>query len=160
MISKRENKKHAALDMSKVFDKLPPNSYEAECALLGSMILDSKVIGDVIEIIDSYEDMFKAAHRVIYAELVDMFDKAEPVDLVNINERLTRNGQLKNVGGLEAIVDLAESVPSALSACYYAKIVRDHAVRRRMVDALTESLHVAHEQREMPAEEMVDLYML
>lgn len=156
MISKRDNRKPISFDLSRIFDTLPPNSYEAECALLGSMILDGRVIGDVMEIIDSPQDMFKQAHVAVCSALFDMFDKAEPIDLVNLKNHLDLSGQLAVIGGVEGLVDLAESVPSALAASHYAKIVADHAIRRRAVDALSKSLHMAHEQREVPVEDVMD----
>ncbi|MBL4700845.1 MAG: hypothetical protein JKX85_06270, partial [Phycisphaeraceae bacterium] len=156
MTSKRDNRKPINFDLSKIFDQLPPNSYEAECALLGSMILDKSVIGDVMEIVASHEDLFKQSHQAIYAAVVDMFDKAEPVDLVGLKNRLELSGQIEHVGGVQGLLELVEAVPSAVSAPYYAKIIRDHAIRRRAVDALSKSLHTAHEQREMPVQELMD----
>lgn len=144
------------IDLSKIFDKLPPNAYEAECALLGSMILDSQVIGDVVQIMAGEKDFYKASHGVIYKTLVDLYDKAEPVDLVHLKQRLDDQSQLEGIGGIEYLVELVEAVPSALSAPYYAKIVNDKAVLRGLIDSATNILHKAYHTAE-PVDNQVDL---
>lgn len=144
------------IDLSKIFDKLPPNAYEAECALLGSMILDSQVIGDVVQIMSGEKDFYKSSHGVIYKMLVDLYDKAEPVDLVHIKQRLDDQSQLDAIGGIEYLVELVEAVPSALSAPYYAKIVNDKAVLRGLIGSATDILHKAYHTAD-PVDNQVDI---
>ena len=144
---KKEDKK-PDIDLSKIFDKMPPNAYEAECALLGSMILDSEVIGEVVQIVSSEADFYKGTHGVVYKSLVDLYDKAEPVDLVHLKQRLDDQNQLEAVGGLEYLVELVEAVPSALSAPYYAKMVSDKAVLRGLIGSATDILHKAYHTSE------------
>ena len=136
------------IDLSKIFDKLPPNAYEAECALLGSMILDSEMIGEVVQIISGESDFYKASHGVIYKTLVDIYDKAEPVDLVHLKQRLDDQSQLESTGGVQYLVELVEAVPSALSAPYYAKMVSDKAILRGLIGSATDILHKAYHTAE------------
>ncbi|MBL4701890.1 MAG: replicative DNA helicase [Phycisphaeraceae bacterium] len=136
------------IDLSKIFDKLPPNAYEAECALLGSMILDSEMIGEVVQIISGESDFYKASHGVIYKTLVDLYDKAEPVDLVHLKQRLDDQNQLESTGGVQYLVELVEAVPSALSAPYYAKMVSDKAILRGLIGSATDILHKAYHTAE------------
>ncbi|MAX26888.1 MAG: replicative DNA helicase [Phycisphaeraceae bacterium] len=152
---KKEDQK-PEIDLSKVFDKLPPNAYEAECALLGSMILDSQVIGDVVQIVSGEKDFYKGSHGVIYKMLVDTYDKAEPVDLVHLKQKLDDQNQLDAIGGVEYLVELVEAVPSALSAPYYAKMVADKAVLRGLIGSATDILHKAYHTAE-PVDNQVDI---
>ncbi|MDX1682320.1 MAG: replicative DNA helicase [Phycisphaeraceae bacterium] len=130
--------------MARLLNREPPAAIEAECALLGSMMLDSRVIGDVIEVIQGPDDFYRSGHSAIYEVLVDMFDRNDAVDMVQINQRLTDLGQLEKVGGLEYLIELAESVPHAASARYYAQTVRDKAMLRELIDAAGEILHDAY----------------
>lgn len=144
----KKDDKRPDIDLSKIFDKMPPNAYEAECALLGSMILDSEVIGEVVQIVSGEADFYKGSHGAVYKSLVDLYDKAEPVDLVHLKQRLEDQDQLESIGGLEYLVELVEAVPSALSAPYYAKMVSDKAVLRGLIGSATDILHKAYHTSE------------
>ncbi len=142
-------------DLAKFLDKQPPHSLEAEMALVGSMILDSRVIGDVVQVVSEAADFYKPAHGAIFQVLIEAFDRNEPVDLALLNERLRDKGLLDSVGGLPYLLELAESVPSAASAPYYARIVRDKSVLRRLIDAAGGILYDAHASGES-ADNIVD----
>jgi replicative DNA helicase len=130
--------------IAKLFDKLPPHAIEAECALLGSMILDWHVIGEVVQIIQGADDFYKPAHAKIYAVLVDLYDRHQPVDMVHLNQRLVDLGELEQAGGLDYLIQLVESVPSAIAAAHYARIVHEKAVLRRLIDASGKILYNAY----------------
>lgn len=132
-------------DVAKLFDKLPPHALEAECALLGAMILDSQIIGDVVQVINSQDDFYKPAHGAIYQVLIDLYDHNQPVDLVHLHQKLSDLGELEQIGGLDYLLSLPESVPSAASGPYYAKIVRDKALLRGLIQATSEILHNAYQ---------------
>ncbi len=123
------------VDVSKLFDKLPPHAIEAECALLGSLILDWRVCGEVVQVLKGPEDLYKPAHAAIYETLVELYDKVQSIDMVQLRQRLEDKGQLEQVGGLDYLIELAESVPSAASAVYYANIVREKAAVRHLIEA-------------------------
>ncbi len=150
--SRRESQK---IEIGKLFEKLPPAALEAECALLGSMILDQRVISDVVEIIKGGEDFSKPGHSAIYEALVYLYDHNIPVDIVQVTQRLEDVQQLETLGGVDYLVMLAESVPSATSAPYYAKTVREKAMLRSLIDVAGRTLHTAYTTSD-PVEEQLD----
>ncbi len=143
------------VDVSKLFDKLPPHAIEAECALLGSMILDWRVCGEVIQILKGPEDLYKPAHAAIYETLVELYDQVQSIDMVQLKQRLEDKGQLDQVGGIEYLIELAESVPSATSAAYYANIVREKAALRKLIDSAGRILYDCYNSSE-PVGELLD----
>lgn len=111
-----------------------PKAVEAEMSLLGSMILDSHVIGEVEQILSGPSDFYETRHAVLYEVLVGLHQEGQRIDLVLLRQRLSDKGLLQQVGGVEYLLQLSESVPSAVGAPAYAKIVRDKAVRREALD--------------------------
>ncbi|HNX26161.1 MAG TPA: replicative DNA helicase [Phycisphaerae bacterium] len=109
-----------------------PADLESEACVLGSMIIDSEVIDIVVQILKS-EYFHRPAHAIIYDVLLDMQDKRQPIDLVTIKEELTRRKLLEKIGGIDYIVALAEGVPGVSNVEYYANIVRDKALLRRLI---------------------------
>jgi replicative DNA helicase len=131
-------------ELARLFDRLPPHSIEAECALLGSMILDWRVIGEVVQVIKGGDDFYKPHHAALYQILVECYDQNIPVDAVQLNERLRDRGILEQIGGVAYIIELGEAVPSAASAQHYAKIVREKAILRSLIDSAGKILHQAY----------------
>jgi replicative DNA helicase len=130
-------------DTVRLLKALPPNSQEAESALLGCLFVDPAVIGDVVSVIRSAEDFFQDRHKVIYANIVDLYDRSASVDVVRIVQQLTDRKVLDAVGGLEYLVRLSESMPSAQYAMEYARTVRDKATLRQLIDASSLTVHEA-----------------
>lgn len=143
------------LDLAKLFEKLPPHAIEAEMALLGSMILDWRVVGDVIQLVKGADDFFKPAHAAIFHVLVELYDQQQSIDMVQLNQKLVDKDLLAQVGGLEYLVELAEAVPSASSASYYATIVRDKALLRKLIDSAGTILHDCY-HADGPVAELLD----
>lgn len=143
------------VQLGKLLDALPPHALEAEMALLGSMILDWRVCGEVLQIVKTGEDFYKPAHAAIYDVLMDLYDTQQSIDMVQLNQKLVDKQMLDQVGGLEYLLELAESVPSAASAERYAKIVRDKALTRQLIDAAGRTLHDAYHSDD-PATELLD----
>ncbi|MEM0915201.1 MAG: DnaB-like helicase N-terminal domain-containing protein, partial [Planctomycetota bacterium] len=106
------------VELTKLFDKLPPAAPEAEAALLGSMILDWRVCADVLQLVKTGDDFAKPAHAAIYDALIELYNTTQSIDLVQLNQRLVDKAILDQVGGVDYLVELAESVPSATSAGY------------------------------------------
>ncbi len=130
----------------KLFDRLPPHSLEAEMSLLGSILLDPRLLSDVLSIVRSPDDFYAEAHTAIYKAAVEVFDRYNSGDLVQIVETIKDKGQLELIGGAEYLVKLAESVPSAVNAPHYARIVAEKAKLRKLIDAagtiLYDAFHV------------------
>lgn len=130
--------------MGQLFDRTPPHATEAERSLLGSILLDPAVLNDVVEILPSADSMYKQSHATIYQALVDTFDAHQTGDLVQLTETLRARGVLDRVGGTGYLMELAEAVPSAASAPFYAKLIADSARLRKLIDAAGEILHDAY----------------
>ena len=122
-----------------VFDRMPPQNIEAERSVLGAMLLNPEAIGVAIEILrDNPADVFYAeAHQHIYGGIVDLFRQNTPVDPVTLSEQLTRNGTLEVAGGASYLAELTGAVPTSANIEYYAKIVLDAAVLRRLISTCT-----------------------
>lgn len=134
----------ATRNMQKLFDRLPPHSLEAEMSLLGSMILDHRVVGEVIGIVPNADYFYSEAHAAIFEALVKTYDVHRSGDLVQLTEALKNKEILSEVGGQDYLLQLAESVPSAVNAPHYARIVRDKAQLRRLIDAAGQMLYDAY----------------
>lgn len=139
----------ARQSVGKLFDKQPPQSPEAEMALLGSIILDPKVTGDVLHLVTSGRAFYAEAHSAIFDALLAAYDRHEAGDLVQLADALKDAGVLDQIGGVEYLVQLAESVPSAVNAPYYAKIVADKAKLRDLIDAASQILYDAYHAGEL-----------
>jgi replicative DNA helicase len=123
-------------------DRVPPSNLEAEESVLGSMMLSAEAVAEVIEVVQA-EDFYRGAHRKIYQNLLDIYGRGEPVDAITVAAELTRKGILEDVGGALFIHDLVERVPSPASAAYYARIVAELAVLRRLIQAAADIMDMA-----------------
>jgi replicative DNA helicase len=134
-------------------ERLPPQSREAERCVLGSMLRDNPVIGDVLQIVRA-DDFYADAHRKIFQAVCSLYDKGHPVDLVVLAELLKEQQQIEDVGGYGYLGELWDAAPTAANAEYYARIVRDKAVVRNLIHASTEILRDAYDQAQ-PADELL-----
>ncbi|MGP4109693.1 replicative DNA helicase [Streptomyces sp. 4N509B] len=100
------------------------------------MLLSKDAIADVVEVLRG-QDFYKPAHEVIYAAILDLYAKGEPADPITTSDELTKRGELAKVGGAGYVHSLVNTVPTAANADYYAGIVRNRAVLRRLVQAGT-----------------------
>ena len=146
---------HRRIEIGALFDKLPPHALEAEAAVLGSIILDWRVTGDVIQLLKGPDDFYKPAHGVIYGVLIDLYDQTQSIDVVQLKQALDDRKLLEQVGGVEYLIELAEAVPTAANASHYAKIVREKAVLRSMIEAAGKVLDAAYNSAE-PAGDLLD----
>src|SRR5258708_1499402 len=135
-------------------DRLPPQNKEAERSVLGSMLRENGVIGDVLQIIRQ-EYFYSDSHQKIFKGMVELYDKGHPVDLVMLAETLKEQQAIEDVGGYAYLGDLWDAAPTAANAEYYAKIVRDKAIVRNLIHASTEILRDSYDQA-FPAEELLE----
>ena len=115
-------------------ERLPPQNLGAEAAVLGSMLLDNDVIPDVAHL-HHREDFYSPDHQVVFDAVSALFDQGKPIDLLILTDALQESGELERLGGPPFLVSLVEGVPSAANAEYYARIVRDASLRRRLISA-------------------------
>lgn len=117
-----------------IIERIPPQDAAAEQCVLGGMLLSKRAIAQVIEVVEA-EDFYRPAHETVYRAVLDLYGKNEPADSITIANYLRELGVLSKVGGSNYINELVRSVPTAANAEYYAEIVRDCAIRRRIVEA-------------------------
>ena len=125
------------------FDREPPQDQQAEQSVLGGMLLSKDAIADVVEVLRS-GDFYRPAHQIIYDTILDLYGRGEPADPVTISAELTRQGQLLRVGGTPYLHTLISSVPTAANAGYYAEIVAERAVLRRLIEAGTRIVQLGY----------------
>ena len=134
-------------------DRLPPQSREAERSVLGSMLRLNDVIGEVIQILRA-ENFYTDAHQKVYEAIVTLYDKGNPVDLITLAEELRQRGHIEDIGGYGYLGELYEAAPTAANAEYHARIVRERAMVRSLIQASTTILRDAYDQV-APADEML-----
>ncbi|MFC8077033.1 replicative DNA helicase [Streptomyces sp. NPDC057307] len=118
------------------FERVPPQDLDAEQSVLGGMLLSKDAIADVVEIIKGH-DFYRPAHETVFQAILDLYAKGEPADPITVAAELTKRGEITRVGGASYLHTLVQSVPTAANASYYAEIVHERAVLRRLVEAGT-----------------------
>ncbi len=125
---------------------LPPQNIEAEESIISAILIDNNTLLDVIEIL-APEDFYRTAHQKIYGAITDLFDRAEPIDLVTLANRLKEKGQLEEIGSASYLARLVDTVPLAVNAQHYAKIVHDKASLRRLIEKANAIVKRCFEER-------------
>jgi replicative DNA helicase len=128
-------------------DRIPPSNLEAEMALLGSVLVDKEMMAAVSEIVRP-NDFYASLHETIYLALYALYESGKPLDKVALAEELRSRGMLDKVGGLAYLSSLMDTVPTAASAEYYAKIVREKASLRGLIHAGTRITQLGYESED------------
>ena len=136
-------------------DRLPPQDVHAEQSVLGSMLLSKDAIADTVEVLRGV-DFYRPAHESIFEAILDLYGRGEPADAVTVADELTKRGQLARVGGGAFLHQLISSVPTAANAGYYAHIVAERAVLRRLVEAGTRIVQLGYAQGGGDVEDIVN----
>jgi replicative DNA helicase len=134
--------------------KLPPQNLEAERSVLGSMLIDNEAIHRVVELL-STDAFYREAHRKIFSAIMDLYQRNEPSDLVTLTTELKSKGQLNDVGGAVYLSSLVDEVPTSANVASYARIVREKALRRLLIEGATEIAERGY-QEEGNVDEFVD----
>lgn len=137
--------------LSDLAGRVPPHSLEAEKAVLGSILLDPRVLDDVATQLVA-DDFYVDAHRKIYARILEMHAENRTIDLMLLVEELRRHGEFEAVGGAAYLAEVAQSVAVASHAVYYAEIVRNHALTRALIHAGTDIVRDAFDLSLEPRE--------
>ncbi|MFJ6215041.1 replicative DNA helicase [Streptomyces sp. NPDC092296] len=168
------------------FERVPPQDIHAEQCTLGGMLLSADAITDVVDTLQP-ADYYRPAHELIHNAAVALYHRGEPADPITVGAELTRRGDLVRAGGPGYLHALASTVPTAANAGYYAAIVRERAVLRRLVEAgtriagmgyaaegdpeelldaaaaelqrLTDGMRRTRDDREKPLDQMLDEYL-
>jgi replicative DNA helicase len=136
------------------FERTPPHDVAAEQCVLGGMLLSKDAISDVIEMIRP-ADHYRPAHQLIHEAILDLYSRGEPADAITVANELTRRGEIARVGGAPYLHTLISSVPTAANAGYYARIVKERAILRRLVEAGTRIVQFGY-AGDADADELVD----
>jgi replicative DNA helicase len=128
-------------------DRIPPHNLEAEMAVIGSALVDREIMAIVGEIVKP-SDFYALVHDTIFSALYDLYDRGEPLDKITLSEELRRRDALEKVGGISYLSALMDTVQSAASAQYYARIVREKAVLRGLIHAGTQITQIGYEAEE------------
>ncbi len=113
-----------------------PHNIEAEQSALGGMLLSQEAIADVLEVVTG-SDFYAPKHELIFNAIIYLFGRGEPTDVIAVTDYLNKQGNLLKAGGADYLHSLSSFVPTAANAGYYAKIVSDKAILRRLIDAGT-----------------------
>ncbi|MEU8816352.1 replicative DNA helicase [Actinoplanes sp. NPDC048796] len=125
------------------FDKSPPQDVAAEQGVLGGMLLSKDAIADVVEILKTH-DFYRPVHSTIFDVILDLYGRGEPADALTVAAALADSGDLQRIGGVPYLHTLIESVPTAANASYYARIVGERAILRRLVNAGTKIVQLGY----------------
>lgn len=117
-------------------NNLPPQNIEAEQAVLGAIFLNTDALADAMEYVEA-DDFYRRAHQILFQAMIDLNNDGEAIDVLTVQNYLTTNNQLDDVGGVAYIAELATSVPTAANAGYYAKIVEEKSMLRRLISTAT-----------------------
>ncbi|MBC8204567.1 replicative DNA helicase [bacterium] len=119
------------------FQRLPPQAVEVEQAILGAMMLDASAFGRAVEHLDE-DSFYRPAHKMIFQAMIKLFTNNEPVDVVTVAEVLRNGKQLEDIGGEYYLAELVDGVSSPASVEYYANIMKDKSVLRRLISSSTD----------------------
>src|SRR5580692_4051477 len=136
------------------FERTPPHDLAAEQCVLGGMMLSKDAISDVLDVIKSH-DYYRPAHQLVHEIILDLYGRGEPADAVTVAAELTKRGDIAKVGGAPYLHTLIASVPTAANAGYYARIVRERAILRRLVEVGTRIVQLGY-AGDADADELVD----
>jgi replicative DNA helicase len=124
-------------DQSTDIRKVPPQNLEAERAVLGAILMDNDSVYSVMEVLEP-SAFYQPSHRLIFSTMIELSEKGEPIDMVTLTDRLRSSGNLDQAGGPDYIPSLADEVPTSAGVVNYARIVREKAVLRNLIEASTE----------------------
>ena len=125
------------------FDRTPPQDLDAERSVLGGMMISKDAIADVIEQLRG-TDFYRPAHEVVYDAILDLYGRGEPADAITVADELTKRGEIGRIGGAPYLHTLISAVPTAANAGYYAKIVRERSILRKLVEAGTRIVQLGY----------------
>ena len=135
-----------AKDNSSIMRMLP-NDVEAEQAVLGCMIIDKDAAGSAFEVIKA-EDFYREDNKEVFSAIFDLFEASKPIDTLSIKEQLRLRGTLDAVGGIAYIAELASKVPTSANIEYYAKIVEEKSILRKLIHSSTDIVNMGYNANE------------
>lgn len=138
--------------MPKSVSKLPPQNIEAEQSLLGALLIDKDAVVKIAEIVSPFHFYRSEQHGKIYEAILDLYEKREPVDLVTVTEKLKTRESLDIVGGSAYLTTLVNTVPTSAHIEHYARIIKEHAIRRGLISQATRLIETSYDESVSVAE--------
>ena len=127
----------------KYLEKIPPQNIEAEMATLGAMLIDEKIIPEIMELVDAVS-FYKDEHKIIFNAVISLFDSRKKIDILTVSESLKKKRLLDKVGGTVFLTTLADFVPTSANADHYASIVKEKGILRSLIDSATQIVSCAY----------------
>lgn len=127
--------------------KIPPQNIEAEMATLGSMLIDEKIIAEIIELLDEAA-FYKPEHKIIFNSIIFLFDTRKKIDILTVSDNLSKKKLLEKAGGAAYLTTLTDFVPTSANAPHYARIVKEKGVLRSLISTATEIVSSAYSGEE------------
>jgi replicative DNA helicase len=124
--------------------RVPPQNLEAEQSLLGGLLVDGEALNKVADIVGS-DDFYREAHSRIYELMLDLYDRNEPIDLITVSGAAKDKGMAEKVGGITYLNTLVDLMPSSANIAQYAKMVREKALLRKLMNVATEIIEKGHD---------------
>ena len=138
-----------------VFDRTPPFSTEAETAVLGGMLIDREAVTRAIEVLG--DGMFyREANRRLYRAMVRLFERGDVIDVITVSEELKKTSELDASGGFDYLGQLVDAVPTAANLEYHARIIRDKALLRRLIEQSSQIIRDVYDQGERDVDDILD----
>ena len=131
-------------DIDASLHKVPPQNREAEQSVLGGILLDNLALNTVLELLET-SDFYSDAHRKIFASIIELSNRNEPCDLITLSNILKDQKRIEQVGGTAYLASLVDNVPSAVNIAYYAKIIKEKSILRRLIGTATEILNKSYD---------------
>ncbi len=128
--------------------QLPPQNIEVEQSILGAILLENESLPKSLEILKDEGCFYRDSHRKIFATVIDLFEKSQPIDLITVTEQLRKKNQLEEVGGLDYLASLVASTPTAANIQYHSRIVKEKAILRKLITTSTEIHNRCYEDAE------------
>lgn len=131
-------------DIDASLHKVPPQNLEAEQSVLGGILLDNLALNTVLELLET-DDFYSEAHRKIFSAIIELSNRNEPCDLITLSNILKSQQRMEKVGGTAYIASLVDNVSSAANIAYYAKIIKEKSILRRLIGTATEILSKSYD---------------
>ena len=119
-----------------VYGKIQPQALPLEEVVLGALLIDKDALALIMDIINS-QTFYKRAHQIIYEAMLQLFEQSQPIDLLTVNESLTKSGQIEEIGGVTYLIDLSNKVGSSANIEFHARIIAQKFIQRELIRVST-----------------------
>jgi len=127
------------------YGKIPPQAIDLEEAVLGALMLDKEALTDVIDVLKP-ESFYREGNQVIFASILDLFQRSEPIDILTVTQELKKQGKLEEVGGAFYIAQLTNRVASSANVEYHARIIAQKHIQRELIKISSQTIEMAYDE--------------